>query len=311
MYKKIELLIIMLLLSISVLNASETPQLKNFPELYFEDDTLYERSEQDLDESIKEIKKHNLANSKIKIGVHYGAYHKSLSEAKAMLIQKYMIDKGVDKSIIEIEYIGEEDVTHFDAYDEGGDNSDMATLTLLYKPVAVKKKTLVLLLEGKKKNTSIIVATKKGSVAVDKTNQFVSISEDTEPSKPKDISKEKLKALMADVGGGGKEFNFTLYFDKNIEVDESNTKVLEMINILSKLDSPYIKIIGHTDTKGTPQNNMRLGLLRAKILQKIIENAGIKYLKLETESYSEMDLAIKTEDEVDEPLNRRVEVSIF
>jgi OOP family OmpA-OmpF porin len=176
-----------------------------------------------------------------------------------------------------------------------------------------KIKSFIVLLKGQKENSSIVVATGVGNVVVSKPNQFVSItSKDDTPTEPKDMSKDDLNALFSDVISEipEKQLSYTLYFNGIKLTDESKISLQTMIDEVSQRDKPYMQIIGHTDTAGPSEKNKILGLKRAKAVYEMIKNSDISYSKIDVDSYSESNLAIKTEDETVEQLNRRVEIFV-
>jgi outer membrane protein OmpA-like peptidoglycan-associated protein len=68
--------------------------------------------------------------------------------------------------------------------------------------------------------------------------------------------------------------------------------------------------VGHTDRVGTRENNFRLGLERAKLIQKLLISKGIDPNIISVASHGEDNPLVKTDDEVPEPRNRRVEIII-
>jgi outer membrane protein OmpA-like peptidoglycan-associated protein len=73
---------------------------------------------------------------------------------------------------------------------------------------------------------------------------------------------------------------------------------------------PEVQIIGHTDTVGRKEDNYYLGLKRAEVMEKIVLEAGVSKEIIEINSLGEEDPFIKSGDEKDEPLNRRVEITV-
>jgi len=172
--------------------------------------------------------------------------------------------------------------------------------------------TEVVLLDGHKKHTAIIVKTPKGSVVIDKPFVGVKIGVNENISKPKKISKAELEAMAGDLlqSSNQKQYRFVFYFNKLQLTKESQQEVPKLLKLLSSLKNPYINIIGNTDTIDTMQHNMTLGLKRAQKIADYIKKAGIHYLKMDISSNSELNLAVPTPDETREPRNRRVEVFI-
>ncbi len=174
-------------------------------------------------------------------------------------------------------------------------------------------KTIVVLIQGNKQNTSIIVSTEAGSMIIDEVNKYVAItSKNTPPSEPQKIQEKELKSLFPILEHDTKEqkFHYTLYFNDLDLNSESAPELQKLLKKLQNIKNPSIKIIGHTDTMGSHENNYILGLKRAELIAQIIKDIGVHYLNMQTDSYSEVNLAIQTEDEVKEQLNRRVEIFI-
>lgn len=69
-------------------------------------------------------------------------------------------------------------------------------------------------------------------------------------------------------------------------------------------------VIGHTDTVGASSENDRLSKLRAEAIREELVAAGVAADKVEAIGRGEGDLLVPTADEVDEPQNRRVEISL-
>ncbi len=174
-------------------------------------------------------------------------------------------------------------------------------------------KSIIVLVQGQKQHTAIVVSTQAGSVTVDKANLYVTLnSKNTPPSQPKTIDPKELHSLFGSLSQNksNKKIHYTLYFN-NLNLTQDSKKELQtLIKQLFQIPNPYILIIGHTDTMGSQQQNYILGLKRAQSIAKSIQDTHIKYLDLKIDSYSENDLAIETEDEVKEQGNRRVEIFI-
>ena len=64
------------------------------------------------------------------------------------------------------------------------------------------------------------------------------------------------------------------------------------------------------DTVGTPASNITLGMKRAEMIRKQLIDIGLDPTLVETVSHGEADLLIRTADEIPEPRNRRVEISV-
>ena len=69
-------------------------------------------------------------------------------------------------------------------------------------------------------------------------------------------------------------------------------------------------VIGHTDTVGSTDANDKLSQKRAAAVREILVAAGVPAQKIETAGRGERELLVKSDDEVAEPKNRRVEISV-
>lgn len=71
-----------------------------------------------------------------------------------------------------------------------------------------------------------------------------------------------------------------------------------------------ISVIGHTDTQGRAEANAALGLRRATAITELLRKQGLKDVTIAVESHGERNLLVPTADEVAEPRNRRVEITL-
>lgn len=106
--------------------------------------------------------------------------------------------------------------------------------------------------------------------------------------------------------------HFTLFyrFDSDELTDESSALLPRILDAVRQRPSPDVIIIGHTDTTGTAVNNVALGLKRAAAIRTRLVEAGLDPSFVETTSHGEADLLVQTADNVAEPRNRRVEITV-
>lgn len=71
-----------------------------------------------------------------------------------------------------------------------------------------------------------------------------------------------------------------------------------------------IDVYGHTDTVGTTSSNQRLSEERARAVANYLSARGVSSSRIRWQGYGETQLKIATNDGVNEPLNRRVEIKI-
>lgn len=105
---------------------------------------------------------------------------------------------------------------------------------------------------------------------------------------------------------------FLLYFESGgARLTETSTALLpKIIAAASRRPAVDVSIIGHTDTIGKAEVNEALALQRAQVIAELIKTRGLKVHALSVESHGERNLLVATGDEVSEPRNRRVEISL-
>ncbi|MBK7461965.1 MAG: OmpA family protein [Betaproteobacteria bacterium] len=91
---------------------------------------------------------------------------------------------------------------------------------------------------------------------------------------------------------------------------ESKKTLEAVFDEIRKRTVADVVVVGHTDTVGTGELNDRLAETRAKTMQAELERLGIDPESIKASGRGERDLKVQTPDEVDEPLNRRVEIQV-
>jgi outer membrane protein OmpA-like peptidoglycan-associated protein len=105
---------------------------------------------------------------------------------------------------------------------------------------------------------------------------------------------------------------FTLWFELNKPelMDASKETLAEILRTVKIRKPTEIHIVGHTDRVGTHSHNLKLSSRRANFIRDFLISKGIKSSVLLVSFQGESMPLVYTEDEVAEPLNRRVEVMI-
>jgi len=173
----------------------------------------------------------------------------------------------------------------------------------------------VILLDGAKAETAIVVTTEAGQLTIDKPNTYTVISSATQkPAETKTIDAAELEKeygkLIELAPKPPKQF--LLYFEPG-----STTLVKKSQLIFPKIERAIkerapcdINIIGHADRSGSKKYNIELSLRRAKKVHNWLVKGDVDIENIEVESYGEEDPIIPTADGIAEPRNRRVEVLI-
>lgn len=105
---------------------------------------------------------------------------------------------------------------------------------------------------------------------------------------------------------------FLLYFRPNSTelVEESQSLLPKIIAAVKERVSVDVSVVGHSDTTGNDAYNLRLSRQRAEAVAKVLMAQGVEAKYLEITSHGKRRLLVPTGDNVDEPRNRRVEVTV-
>jgi outer membrane protein OmpA-like peptidoglycan-associated protein len=102
------------------------------------------------------------------------------------------------------------------------------------------------------------------------------------------------------------EFNKTK-FKPDLQTDNS---IVPFKMWLDKYPGSMLTVTGHTDLVGTTNYNFELGLKRAQIVEKYLENQGINASRMVTESKGKTEPAADNLTEEGRAKNRRTEITI-
>lgn len=106
--------------------------------------------------------------------------------------------------------------------------------------------------------------------------------------------------------------SYILYFKEGSdELEEQSQPVLDTLKQdVEQRPHAEIRIIGHTDTVGSEDANDELSRQRAETVAADLTRLGIHPASFEAVGRGERALLVPTEDNVSEPRNRRVEISV-
>ncbi len=174
--------------------------------------------------------------------------------------------------------------------------------------------TIVLLPDASGKTGSIVVSGGGQEVRLSETNQAVIVREGSSPGKPfvmegTDLSSFAAPALKA-LPPPPKQF--ILYFEHNTAVltQKSRALLATVMKIIKERQPVDISVVGHTDTVGDRRYNDRLSHRRAKAVADLLVAQGVDRSILDITSHGKENPLIPTGDQVHEPRNRRVEVTV-
>ena len=106
--------------------------------------------------------------------------------------------------------------------------------------------------------------------------------------------------------------HFVLYFEKdsNTLTPESQRQYQAVFADIKRRPVYEVEVIGHTDTLGNPPHNQQLSMSRAEMVRDRLVHDGLNPKSISVAGRGQLDLAIPTADQVAEPRNRRVEITV-
>jgi outer membrane protein OmpA-like peptidoglycan-associated protein len=106
--------------------------------------------------------------------------------------------------------------------------------------------------------------------------------------------------------------HFVLYFEKDSDTltPASQQQYAAVFADIKRRPVYEIEVIGHTDTLGSQPHNQKLSMSRAEMIRDRLVHDGISPKSISVAGRGQLDLAVKTADQVAEPKNRRVEITV-
>lgn len=173
---------------------------------------------------------------------------------------------------------------------------------------------VVLLPDADGKVGRVRVVNEFGSTELSAARQAVNATADRRPGAVSTMSEADVNRLFGSAIAALPQppRYFTLYFQFESDrlTDASRALLPEILKTVKERSMPEVTVVGHTDTMGSPQANIQLGLKRASTVRTILVEAGLDPALVEVTSHGEADLLMRTPDRTPEPHNRRVEISV-
>ena len=85
----------------------------------------------------------------------------------------------------------------------------------------------------------------------------------------------------------------------------------QVADSLVRYPNSLIDVYGHTDTTGSTAYNQRLSEERARAVANYLISRGVASSRIRWQGFGETQLRVQTGDNVNEPLNRRVEIKVM
>jgi outer membrane protein OmpA-like peptidoglycan-associated protein len=190
----------------------------------------------------------------------------------------------------------------------------LAFLLLLSSCASSRRDVIVLLPDEQGKTGAIIVSGAGGEKILSQPRQTVTVESGAAPGEPTVMSAEEVRSLVGPALEALPQppLQFILYFKHDTaELTRQSQDDLKTIMRTIRERKPVdISVVGHTDTLGSKKYNYRLSLERAEAVAALLIRNGTDPSIIEITSHGKDNPLIPTGDQVSEPRNRRVEVTV-
>lgn len=160
----------------------------------------------------------------------------------------------------------------------------------------------------------VTVSNNAGTVVLDSAREVTAVSPNGAPAVPRTLTEAEVTRLfgaaLSALPPAARHFTLNFRFQTDELTDDARALVPEVLKVVKGRPVPDVVVSGHTDTIGTPQANIDLGLKRATMVRNLLVEAGLAASAIEVTSHGEADLLIQTANDTAEPRNRRVEISV-
>lgn len=181
-------------------------------------------------------------------------------------------------------------------------------------PPPTSRDVIVLLPDDQGKTGAIVVSSAGVERLLDRPGQTVTVDAGSPPGLPTVMPGQEVLATAGPALAALPKppARFILYFEHDSVVLTVKSrallvKVLETIRDRAPVD---VSVVGHTDTVGKKEYNYALSMKRAMAVASILQGKGIDPSVLDITSHGKDNPLVPTGDQVPEPRNRRVEITI-
>jgi len=159
-----------------------------------------------------------------------------------------------------------------------------------------------------------VVSNPAGAVDLAAARESTSVALNQPPAPVTVMSQAEVRRLFGDalsaLPPAPQHFILFFRFESDELTEESRALLPQVLQAIKNRPVPEIAVVGHTDTMGTAGSNIELGLRRANAIRSVLIDVGVDAALIEATSHGEADLLVKTADEVPEPRNRRVDITV-
>jgi hypothetical protein len=181
------------------------------------------------------------------------------------------------------------------------------------KPPAGRN-TFILLPDEQGKTGAIVVSGAGGERTLSEPRQSVTVVHGSPPGEPFIIPEDEVRTLVGPALSAlpPPPIQFILYFrhDSTDLAESSRKDVKEVLRAIRERYPVDVSVTGHTDTVGDKRYNYQLSLRRARAVAALLTAAGVDPSTLDIASHGKDNPLVPTGDQVSEPRNRRVEVTV-
>ena len=175
------------------------------------------------------------------------------------------------------------------------------------------KENVVLLPDADGRTGAVTVTTPSGTVVLDRPYAGADVFAEGRIERREEDAAAVQKRYAAALGARPPApISFTVYFvfGRDELTAESIAQFDRIKAELAVRPAPEVVVIGHTDRVGAVAYNDALSLKRAETVRDVLVGAGIPGGQISTAGRGEREPAVPTTDEVAEPRNRRVEITV-
>lgn len=183
------------------------------------------------------------------------------------------------------------------------------------RPAAPPPRDVVVLLPDDQGKTGSVVVTGAGTERVlSKPGQAVAVSKGSAPGEPFVLSDSELAAMagpaLRALPPPPAQFIFYFNLGESELTDESRARLRDAARTIRERFPVDVSVVGHTDTVGDKRYNYQLSLKRARSVAALLSAEGVDPAIMEITSHGKDNPLVPTGDQVPEPRNRRVEVTV-
>jgi OOP family OmpA-OmpF porin len=192
----------------------------------------------------------------------------------------------------------------------------VVALALSVSACASKPRAVVVLLPEQDDGTvgRATVGNTAGTVDLDEARDSTRVQRDRRPAAVTTMTDAEVQRLFGDALGAlpppPRRFVVNFRFQSDELTPESRALMPQILAVVRERSLATVVVTGHTDTMGAARVNHALGLKRAAAVRNQLIKAGLDASRIEVTSLGETDPLVPTKDEIAEPRNRRVDITV-